>query len=38
MGRRLPPLRDWSDDVLWIVWGVSLTVVVAVLSWFWMRT
>jgi hypothetical protein len=27
---RIPPLREWSDDTLWIVFGITLTLVVCV--------
>lgn len=33
---RVPPLRDWSDDAVWITFGIILTLLVVLVAWLWM--
>lgn len=32
---KIKRLRDWSDDMLWIVLGVGLSVTMALVVWLW---
>lgn len=32
---KLKPLRDWSDDMLWIIWGIGLSLAMTIVVWLW---
>jgi hypothetical protein len=33
---KVKPLREWSDDALWITWGIGLTLCVVIVAWLWL--
>ena len=30
---KLKPLREWSDDALWITFGITLTLAIVLVVW-----